>query len=165
MSKEDYDLTFRNFFIGPIESLITKLKTKAYNLNHHNDNNYIVNNDRTRQVAKALLDSWSAMKMLADKNNALFVAALQPNVAIGHPNVKYLEIDSGFVEPYKYLYPEILRQINDTAYEDIKNNFIDLTAIFDVEDSLYIDWCHVIPEGNKIIAEKLLEYINNIVNN
>jgi hypothetical protein len=33
--------------------------------------------------------------------------------------------------------------------------YIDLTAVFDGDEALYIDFCHVIPKGNEMVAAAL----------
>lgn len=158
---DDLNLTFGNFFIGPLKSFITKLKIRA-SLNKGQDYyGYDLSNERTEQVAKALLDSWIEEKQLAEKNGAIFIAALQPNIAVGNPYTEYLKINKEFIKPFELLYPVILRKLQEPGYKDIQNSFIDLSDVFNVKDYIYIDYCHVSPNGNYIIAEKLMNFLRN----
>ncbi len=150
------DLSLRNFLLGPIEAFIPKLKNRF-----GTQVVYDLSDERAGQVAKALLDSWMSTKALAEQNGALFIAVLQPNVAVGNPQLDHLEIDSAAVEPYRRLYPMILKLLQGSEYRDLANHFIDLSSAFDVNEYIYIDNIHVSPNGNKIIAQKIYNRVES----
>ena len=64
---------------------------------------------------------------------------------------------------YDKMHPEILYPIATRRLREKKlKNFYDLTSIFDDTDqSVFIDECHVTPQGNQIIAEKLVEILKS----
>lgn len=163
-------LKFRNFFWGPVESFINQLFEK-FNINRRSidqelKSNYNVNPARTERIVKELLDSWLSIKELAEQNDAIFVAVLQPNIATGNPRVDHIEVEINpeyyEVELTRILYPKIIDMINTPDYRELKNNFLDLRHAFDVDEYIYIDECHVSPNGNRIIAEYLNDYINSL---
>ncbi len=47
----------------------------------------------------------------------------------------------------------------DKKYIKLRDRILDLTNSFDGDGKFYIDWCHVSPNGNKLIASKILEEI------
>lgn len=166
-SLDKHDLSFRDFFLGPITAFITKLKlTYVYRYKEDKDDfMYDLSQERTERVARALLDSWMLTKVLAEQNGALFVCVLQPNAAVGHPNLEHLKIDSKSLEPYlnQYLYPMVLKLLQHPDYKELSNYFIDLSGIFEGNERIYIDYYgHVSPNGNKIVAKILYEYLQNI---
>lgn len=115
--------------------------------------------DRIESAAKALLESWLSTKDLAEKNGAVFWGILQPNAAIGTPYLEHLKLsDISFFEIY---YKAVLKLLKTPEYNKLSNNVIVLTNIFDIKEPIYIDGCHVSPNGNKIIAENIYNYINS----
>jgi len=160
LSKFVTDLTYRNYFIGSIENTITRIKSKQLKAPKLH---VILSQERTDLVARSLLDAWLAMFDLAKKNNSNFLAVLQPNAALGEPNIDHLTFDkyeSLLIKTYDQLYirtRELL--VEDKKYIGLKEHVLDLTHSFDGEEIYYIDWCHVSPNGNKIIAKKIKERI------
>lgn len=128
---------------------------------------YDLSQERTERIAKELLDSWLSIKDLADQNDIIFIAILQPNVATGNPKIDHLEgyLNADFIEVElsKMLYPKVVELMNSSKYQELKNNFLDLTSAFDVDEYIYIDWHHVSPNGNRIIAEHINEHINLLI--
>ena len=166
LSKIVTDLTYKNFFIGPISNTVTRIKNKkiiAPKLN------VILTKKRTEQVARTLLDAWLEMNILAKRNNTNFLAVLQPNAAVGTPKIDYLsfnEYEGLLMKTYPKLYKKLRELLaNDLKYKELQNHVLDLTHSFDGDQIFYIDWCHVSPNGNKIIADKILNYISSINNN
>lgn len=64
---------------------------------------------------------------------------------------------------YDKMHPEILYPIATRRLREKKlKNFYDLTSVFDSTDqSVFIDECHVTPQGNQIIAEKIVEILKS----
>ena len=167
-------LRLENYFLGPIKSLINKTIGK-FNLrngvirNQELKSNYDHSSERTYRIAKELLDSWLSIKELAEQNNAIFIAVLQPNIATGNPKLDHIEIESNpdyyEVELTKVLYPRIIDLMDHPEYRELKNNFLDLSNAFDIDEYIYIDECHVSPNGNRIIAEKISNHIDFLIKN
>lgn len=119
--------------------------------------------DRNRLAAIELLETWLLMKEKADKIDASFICILQPNVFVGEPSVKYLGKilkESPYRLGYEY-YGDVYELLELEKYQPLKNHFLDFTNIFNIDSAVYIDFCHVTPYGNEIVAEKLLEYFDN----
>jgi len=74
-------------------------------------------------------------------------------------------LDEDRITRYKIFYPAVLKLLQTPKYQELSNNVIVLTDAFDLEEYIYIDHCHVSPNGNKIIAEKIYNHINNSIDN
>jgi len=65
------------------------------------------------------------------------------------------------MKTYDQLYKRVKELLNeDNKYVELRNHVLDLTHSFDGNEYFYIDWCHVTPNGNQIIANQILERIN-----
>jgi lysophospholipase L1-like esterase len=147
-------LSFSNFFLNPLKSFINIFIVKK-------KPKYDFSQERTEQVAKALLESWLLTKDLAEKHGADFIAILQPNAAIGKPYLEYLKLDTDRLKCFSHFYPAVLKLLQSPKYQELSNNVIVLTDAFDQKEYIYIDECHVSPNGNKIIAAKIYDHISN----
>jgi hypothetical protein len=156
--EHDEALSFSHFFLNPLKSFVS-LKVK------HKKETYDLSQERIEQTAKALLESWLSTKDLAEKHGAYFIGVLQPNAAFGKPYLKHLRFNRGKLkirrEYYKLFYPAVLKLLQAPKYQELSNHVIVLTDAFDREDYIYIDDMHVSPNGNKIIAAKIYNYITN----
>ena len=113
------------------------------------------------QVARELLESWLIMKRIAEANNAGFVCILQPNAFVSSPDITNIKnvINYRYKDFFKY-YKYVNKFINENdRYKLLKPHFIDMTNAFDNVPNVYIDFCHVSPNGNEIIADNILKYL------
>jgi lysophospholipase L1-like esterase len=61
------------------------------------------------------------------------------------------------IEAYRTVYPEIARQLRE---DHDGFSFVDLTTVFDSTNvQTFTDDCHLTPEGNRIVADRLFEEI------
>ena len=155
--QDEKDLSFRQFFLGPLEYYIAHI-LKPKNL-------FDLRQERIEQTAQALLESWLATKSLSQKHGAEFIAVLQPNAAVGKPYLEHLDLNEERLKVYRHFYPAILKLLQNPKYKDLSGNVLILTDAFDLKDYIYIDFCHVTPNGNKIIAEKIYNHIKNSMTN
>lgn len=155
-------LSFDHFFLEPIKSLISYYKSKYSDSKNNAD---FIPDALVEQTAKALLEGWLSTRDLAQQNGAYFVAVLQPNPAMGKPYLKHLKLDEAALTDYKIFYLAVLKLLQTPEYQKLRNNVLVLTDAFDSEEYIYIDHCHVSPNGNKIIAEKIYNHINNFIYN
>jgi len=162
--KHEEALSFSHFFLNPLKSYISLFKNAKNNINGND-----FSQERIEQTAKAFLEGWLSTKDLAEKNGAYFIGVLQPNAAFGKPYLKHLKFNRGLLKHrrkyYKVFYPVVLKLLKTPKYKELSNNVIILTDAFDREEYIYIDDCHVSPNGNKIIAAKIYNYITNSIDN
>ena len=150
-SKKEY------LFMNNTKTLISEIK-KIYSM----PITPTLSNDVHKQAAIELLESWLMMKKLAVTENAKFVCILQPNAFVGDANTENIKniIDNSSKDSYQYYsYVKLYLNTND-RYKVLKPHFIDMTNAFDNLPNVYIDFCHVSPNGNKIIVDNLLKRLN-----
>jgi hypothetical protein len=104
---------------------------------------------------------WSSTKKLADSINAEIVAILQPHAGMGEPVTDHLKLDEHYLKAYEALYPTIVQLLEYPEYRELSNHVLNLTDAFDQDEYIYIDFCHVSPNGNRIIAQRIIDYIEN----
>lgn len=107
-------------------------------------------------VATALLDDWVTAKYVAESHGAHFFAFLQP-VAFLSPKTRWSHSEPNAADER---YAELSKQF-ETVYPLIKAKMqerkigIDISGILDRDEDYFIDFCHVSPNANKIIAEAM----------
>lgn len=158
-SGNNKELSFSGFFFGPVQAALGMwLKGKQTKSTDF----YDLSAQRTEAVAKALLDSWMLTLTLAESKGAYFLAILQPNVKTGTPKTDHLKLDQIHLKPYELLYPAIVKMLEQPAYQPLKGHFLDLTQALNVQEPVYIDFCHLSPNGNQIIANKIYDHLQKI---
>ena len=95
---------------------------------------------------------------MARRNGDRFIAILQPvaylsNTRLDQLDVIYNDWDDLSAQ-YKEIYPAIRRYAREAGIE-----FYDLTGVFDRDEYIYIDFCHVSPRGNQLMAQAIAEAI------
>ncbi|MFT5165020.1 MAG: hypothetical protein ACI8P3_000244 [Saprospiraceae bacterium] len=115
-------------------------------------------------AAIELLESWLAMKTLCKEHDADFVCFLQPHTFVGNPdlsnliNSNYTNWHRGLYNSYQY-YDNVFRLLDTDKYKELKPHFYDLTNVLDHMPNVYIDFCHLSPNGNEKIADEILKYL------
>lgn len=121
------------------------------------DELYVCDEDKERAelVAEALVSDWLAAQAITESHGDRFMAVLQPvaylsDTRLGHLPV--MDFADEFAKQYEVVYPLIR-----SAALEADLNFRDLSGIYDRDEYIYIDFCHVSPNGNKYMAEALAE--------
>ena len=111
---------------------------------------------RAREVAETLVAEWVIADRLAAAHGDRFVATLQPVAFVGKPQLSHLNLavaNPGLQEQYEAVYPEILAAVHE--HPELK--FLDLTDVYDGAEHLYIDWCHVSPQGHERLVPRMIQ--------
>ena len=152
-AKQNDGLKF-SVLIKPISEFISRFfaesKTTSYDLNDEN----------VEAVALTVLHSWKLIYGIAKQNEAEYVILLQPIQFLGNPKVDHLERNTNRAEAYKKLYAKIHELIKLPEFEVLSKNFYDLTDAFDLDEYIFIDFIHVAPKGNEIIAQRVVDIVN-----
>ena len=149
-------IDFTNAFVKRITKLMCKKKINV-------DKLYICDNNefRAKEIASSLVKTWKVAFNIALANDDNFVAILQPVAFTGTSKVNHLNLNSDINKEigkqYKILYPLI------KEYAKIsKLPFIDLTNALNVNDYVYIDFSHLSPLGNELVANSIIENIQKL---
>lgn len=145
------------YFILPLKELISRLLARA-NSGWSDPYRLVCHEDLSRaiDVARHLLDSWVTTKQMVEVHGGHFVAVLQPVAYLGTPTVDHLSLDPIRQRNHEAVYELVRDLLGAPEYEALREHFVDLTDAFDDAGYTYIDSGHLSPEGNDIIAQRLL---------
>jgi hypothetical protein len=106
---------------------------------------------KAEEIAEIMMKNWEMANEIVTARGGKFVAVLQPAAYIGKPKTDHLKLDQelgkNFVEVYKHIKQKIAQRKHDWIF--------DLSDKFDGDEYIYIDFCHVSPNGNQIMAEEI----------
>lgn len=157
------EFTFKGHYLKPIGTLLRRTAEAAGIVKADTYFGKTTGNSEgpmtDEEAAGYLLDSWMATLDLAERIGARFLCILQPNVRVGQPNLSHMkEEDLGHFS-FTY-YEDLLRLIETDRYSRLKPHFMDLRNAFDGVPKLYVDFCHVSPKGNDIVARRIIERVD-----
>ena len=109
------------------------------------------NQQKAELIAENMIQDWRFAKTLVELYGGTFIAVLQPVSYFSRTRLDHLKLAQEFAPEFEVVYPIVRTKMtaNEKAY--------DLTSAFDLDDEVYIDFCHVTPKGNRIIAEKIAD--------
>jgi lysophospholipase L1-like esterase len=110
--------------------------------------------DKAEQVARFLLSDWMIVKSLVEGYGGKFIAILQPQAYGSKTRLDHLRLDADLGRQYAAVYPLVI-DLLEKEFPGLKDNFVDLRTALDQDDYFYIDWCHLSPNGNQIIAQRI----------
>jgi len=113
-------------------------------------------------IARMLAADWDMARFIADRMGARFIGALQPVAVFSDTPLDYIDLTKrGPLEAeYKAVYPLIRRGLEGISGGD-RLEYIDMTHALDTPEKVYIDWAHLSPNGNAMIADRLSDRIRN----
>lgn len=146
----------------PGRVLVRKLIQRGFvdALGYEPDDLYVCDDDADRadQVARGLVSDWKAAQAIAETNGDEFVAVLQPVSYLSDTRLDHLPVwqyDAEFAKQYAAVYPLIRAYAMDAGI-----NYADLSHVYDRDEFIYIDFCHVSPNGNEYMAEALARVLS-----
>ncbi|HYB99596.1 MAG TPA: hypothetical protein VEC57_10745 [Candidatus Limnocylindrales bacterium] len=111
---------------------------------------------RARQVAETLVETWRIARDVVEARGGRLYVFLQPNAYLGRPRIDHLRLDRIVgAEQFRAVYPLIQAILAERRLDYVT----DLTRAFDGQDYIYIDDAHVSPNGNAIIAARMIDRI------
>jgi hypothetical protein len=147
---------FGDYYLKPTRELLRIAHQKIFNKEELQS---IETNTGTMSDSAAaiyLLDSWLATRQLTKLYGIKFICVLQPNIYTGTPIVTELKNPVRIHYSYYKLIPGFLQT---SKYAPLRESFLDFTQLFNNREGIYIDFCHLGPEGNQTIAQQLLLHI------
>lgn len=136
------------YYIQPVLTL-AQVVAKAFRAKHGYDCEE--QSVKTHLIAEQLLTDWKMAALIVGSNGGRFHAYLQPVSYLGRTRTEHLPSGTKFGLKEQFLAVYSLFQRKMAQY----GMGTDLTAIFDRDEFIYIDHCHVSPNGNAIVAERI----------
>jgi len=153
-----------SYLVRPLADFVHKIRLK-FDLFGHEKSMYrdcFSYPNKAERVALSLVKTWSIASKLAKQNGDEFLAILQPVAFIGNADVSNLQkIKSVESRELKKQYMSVYPLIRRYATRDKNLNFVDFSDIYD-DKKVYIDFCHVSPQGNFLVISEFKKYQNLI---
>jgi hypothetical protein len=115
----------------------------------------ISNPDKAEQIAEMMIKNWEMANEIVSNHGGKFFAILQPAAFVGNPKVDHIRLDDDLGQNFKAVYQKIQGKISERKHPWI----YDLSNKFDRNETIFIDFCHVSPNGNEIIANEVTSII------
>jgi lysophospholipase L1-like esterase len=150
--KSSSDPTSFSYFFAPVVTVVRELNHKFFG--RVSDAYDCRGKPRKSElIAENMIQDWLFAKKLVESYGGTFIAILQPVSYFSHTHLNHLKLPQEFATEFKVVYPAIRKNMA------LKKIGYDLTSALDVDDYIFIDFCHVTPKGNRIIAQKIAEIV------
>jgi hypothetical protein len=106
---------------------------------------------KAEEIAEIMMKNWELAHEIVTNRGGKFLAVLQPAAYIGKPRTDHLNLDEELGENFRAVYDQIKIKIAERKHSWI----FDLSNSFDGDELIFIDFCHVSPNGNEIIAKQI----------
>jgi len=100
-------------------------------------------------IAEALIDDWDLARYLVTSYGGTFHAFLQPVSYQGGARVDRLPVENTIHDQFNAAYPVIRAKMKQAGLGE------DITSVLDGDDYTYLDFCHLSPNGNQIVAREI----------
>jgi hypothetical protein len=115
------------------------------------------NSDKATKIAENVLRDWLMAKRIVESYGAKFIATLQPAIYFSRTRRDHLEDAPRLMSAqFQAVYPLIKERLPKAS------GFYDLTSALDVDEYVYIDFCHLSPNGNRLIAARMVELMASL---
>jgi hypothetical protein len=111
---------------------------------------------KAEEIADIFMKNWEMANEIVTARGGKFIAILQPAAFVGSPNTNHLTLDPDLGNNFSEVYRRIKLKIKEKNYPWI----YDLTDRFDGSETIYIDFCHVSPNGNELMAKSIAQILN-----
>jgi lysophospholipase L1-like esterase len=109
--------------------------------------------EKATKIAENLVSDWQMAKRLVESYGGRFVGVLQPVLYFSRTRSDQLPHDSDVrIAQFQAVYP-LMEQL---MAED--GGFHNLVRALDVDDYVYVDFCHLSPNGNRLIAAQIAKF-------
>jgi hypothetical protein len=139
------------------ENILKLVHEKTYKPSPENSPYDCVSNPaKAEKIAEIMMRNWELANEIVTNRGGKFIAVLQPAAFIGKPRTDYIALDQDLGKNFEVVYRQIKNKIAERKHPWI----YDLSDRFDGNDHIYIDFCHVSPNGNEIIAREIAKIVN-----
>lgn len=146
--------------IQPIQTFVGKVRRTLDNRQRANLSHYDCpsNPEKAGNIARMLLSDWLIVKQMVESYGGTFIGILQPQAYGSDTKLDHLKLDPELGRQYEIVYPLIV-DLLEREFTALEGNFVDLRHALDQQDYFYIDWCHLSPNGNEIIARRISDAV------
>jgi hypothetical protein len=114
--------------------------------------------DKAEQVARVLLSDRNLIKDPVESYASKSIAVLQAQAYVSKTRLDHLDLDPDLRRQYEVVYPMVI-EVLKREFPGLGDNFVDLRTALDRDEYFCIDWCHLSPNGNEMIAQRIGEAV------
>lgn len=107
--------------------------------------------EKAEAIADFMLTNWEIAHDIVTSRGGKFYAVLQPAAYIGNPRTDHLDLGPVLGDNFRQVYKLFYQNIKEKQYPWV----YDLSTAFDGNEYIFIDFCHVSPNGNQIMANEI----------
>jgi len=111
---------------------------------------------KAQKIADNLVQDWLIAQRLVESYGGKFIGVLQPVAFFSDTKLDHIGAKRGkgqLSKQFEVVYPLVKAQMRK------HKNMYDFTDVLDHPEYMYIDFCHLSPNGNRYIAEGLLQIV------
>jgi hypothetical protein len=110
---------------------------------------------KAQQIADNLIQDWEVARRLVESYGGRFIGILQPVAYYSDTKLDHVRLGDIQKAQYLAVYPLIKQKMAERL------RLHDFTGVLDQPEYIFIDFCHVSPNGNRYIAQKLVEALES----
>lgn len=142
-----------SYYFGPILTVVQNIKREGTRAVQGEEHDCHRNPAKAEAIAQNLLRDWQFAKHLVEWHGGKFVGILQPVAYYSRTRLDHVSLSRNWEQQYQAVYPLIREKLAQSG------EFHDFTSALDIDERLYLDFCHLPPKGNRIVAAKIAETI------
>lgn len=140
-------------YAAPILAVAQNIRREATRAVRGEEHDCHRNPAKAEAIAQNLLHDWRFAKHLVEWHGGKFVGVLQPVSYFSRTRLDQVPPIANLEPQYRTVYPRMRELIAQSG------EFADLTAVLDRDEYLYLDFCHLPPKGNRIVAQRIAELV------
>lgn len=137
------------------ENIFRMVRKNSANADPASAYDCISNPDKAEEIAEMFMSNWELAHEIVTQRGGKFIAFLQPAALVGSPRVDHLELDPHLKANFAGVYERIRKKIQERNHPWV----YDLSNSLNGDDYIFIDFCHVSPNGNKIVAKAIADVV------
>ncbi len=107
--------------------------------------------DKSIKISKVFFNNWQIVKSIAEKNDIKFIPILQPTAFSSESNLTHLTLSNELKKQYNIIYELIKKELDEYDFD-----YLNLENSLNDKEFYFIDFCHLSPNGNYVIASKIV---------
>jgi lysophospholipase L1-like esterase len=139
------------YYLTPIMAVAENIKREATRAVEGEEHDCHRNPAKAEAIADLLLRDWEFAKHLVEWHGGKFVGILQPVAYLSRTRLDQASMWQSWGKQYRAVYPLIQEKLKAAG------TYHDFTSVLDIDEYLYLDFCHLAPKGNRIVAQKIAE--------
>jgi hypothetical protein len=115
------------------------------------------NSHKAARIADNVLRDWQMAKRIVESYGAKFIGILQPAIYVSRTRRDHLEDVPPLMQvQFRTVYPLIEQRMAEVG------DFYNLTSAVDVDEYVYVDFAHLSPNGNRLVAARIAEIAGSL---